>query len=400
MTENLLIILRSGGIAAALLVISVLLTLPGADKRANRCLALLLAILVLNLAHGFYTQSTILETMPYLFMLGFPTYLGLGPLLYFYTRALTDAEWTFGWNHCLHFLPLALTWLLLLPIFLQPPEVKREMIELSRSAGAGQWGVVFIAYVPIVLSLVGYSVACLRQLRRHQTRILDEFSSIEQVNLNWLRGLAVFMILISLSVLLPVPEGSPRLFWFKIISVTLIFYIGHMGIRQPLIFRPGRGGPNSNSEVAAGTPSASTLESRPTDGELNVTASRKYQNTGLSDADAQHYWAQLQTLIEADRPYLDPDLTLAELAQKLEVHPAQLSQIINACAQKNFYDFINERRIQIAQDLLLEQDGRWTILDIALEAGFNSKSTFYSQFKKHSGMTPTAFRRRAQKSPA
>jgi AraC-like DNA-binding protein len=393
MTDDLMIILRSGGIAAALLVISVLLTLPRANRRANRCLALLLFILVLNLVHGFFSRSTIIEALPYLFMLGFPTYLGLGPLLYFYTRALTDPDWSFSRAQWVHFIPLLITWLLLIPLFLQPAEVKQQMVAFSQGSGRAQWGVIFFSYVPIVLSLIGYSAACLIRLQAHRTRILDEFSSIEQVNLNWLRGLAWFMILISLSVLLPVPEEAPRLYWFKVVSVALIFYVGHMGIRQPLIFhhRTDPADPQSDEHQTATLPPEKPLH----DGQIDTTAdsNRKYQSTGLDSEQAQQYWEQLQILMKTDQPYLAPDLSLAELAQKLAIQPAHLSQVINSCAHINFYDFINGYRIQAAKSLLLEGTSKWSILDIALEAGFNSKSTFYTQFKKHAGMTPTAFRR-------
>ncbi len=398
MTDDLMIILRSGGIAAALLVISVLLTLPEANKRANGCLALLLGILVLNLVHGFFTRSTVIEAAPYLFMLGFPTYLGLGPLLYFYTRALTNPDWSFSRSQWVHFIPLLITWLLLIPLFLQPTEVKQQMMVISQGSGRAQWGIIFISYIPIVLSLIGYSTACLIKLRAHRTRILDEFSSTERVNLNWLRGLSWFMILVSLSVLLPVPESVPRLYWFKIVSVALIFYIGHMGIRQPLIFhhRADPTGPQTNEHDAATSLAEQSLHDRQSG--PTADANRKYRSTGLGSEHAQHYWELLTVLMETDKPYLAPNLSLAELAQKLIIQPAQLSQVINSCARMNFYDFINGYRIQAAQKLLLEDASPWSILDIALEAGFNSKSTFYTQFKKHVGMTPTAFRRQLSRS--
>jgi AraC-like DNA-binding protein len=127
-------------------------------------------------------------------------------------------------------------------------------------------------------------------------------------------------------------------------------------------------------------------------------AGRKYQSTGLDNEHAQHHWEQLEVLMETEKPYLEPDLSLGELAQKLAIQSAQLSQVINSCARVNFYDFVNGYRIRAAQNLLLEGASRWSILDIALEAGFNSKSTFYTQFRKHVGMTPTAFRRQ-QSSP-
>ncbi|MBT4520201.1 MAG: AraC family transcriptional regulator [Halieaceae bacterium] len=394
MTEDLLIILSSGGIAAALLVISLLLTLPQANRRANRCLALLLGVLVLNLIHGFYSHSKMIEAVPYLFMLGFPTYLGLGPLLYFYTQAQTNPNWSFSPRQWAHFIPLLAVWLVLIPVFLQPAEIKQQMIIFGQGGGRAQWGAVFIAYIPIALSIIGYSAASLIVLRAHRRRILNEFSSIEQLNLNWLRGLAGFMILVSLSILLPIPESVPRLYWFKIISVVLIFFIGHMGIRQPLIFHP-RGERRETESSEADTSTQIQGQSTPIGQPDSAPgASRKYRSTGLDTVQAKHYWEQLREMMETEKLYLAPDLSLAELAQRLAIQSAQLSQVINSCAHMNFYDFINGHRIKTAQTLLLDDASPWSILDIAMESGFNSKSTFYAQFKKHVGMTPTAYIKR------
>ena len=82
-----------------------------------------------------------------------------------------------------------------------------------------------------------------------------------------------------------------------------------------------------------------------------------------------------------------------ELAATLKVSSNHLSQAINEQSSLNFYDFVNGYRIEAAKQQLTERDPkRYTILGLALDSGFNSKSAFYKGFKKHTGMTPTAFR--------
>ncbi|KAB2844021.1 MAG: AraC family transcriptional regulator, partial [Melioribacteraceae bacterium] len=83
--------------------------------------------------------------------------------------------------------------------------------------------------------------------------------------------------------------------------------------------------------------------------------------------------------------------TIRELAENLNIHPNHLSQIINEKLGQNFFDFINSYRIKEAEKLLLK-NGKKTILEIAFEVGFNSKSTFNAAFKKHTGVTPTAYK--------
>ena len=94
-----------------------------------------------------------------------------------------------------------------------------------------------------------------------------------------------------------------------------------------------------------------------------------------------------------NRRFLDNLLSLETLANELRVSTSQLSKLINEQSSKNFNQLINEYRIEYSKDLLQNNDyDQYTITSIALESGFNSKSTFYTAFKKHTGVTPTQFR--------
>ena len=97
--------------------------------------------------------------------------------------------------------------------------------------------------------------------------------------------------------------------------------------------------------------------------------------------------------MKSQKPYLEPSLNLDKLAEKVSIPPHHLSQILNTCLNHNFFDFINSYRIKESERLLSEQDSyRKTILEILYETGFNSKSVFNTEFKKHTGMTPTQFK--------
>ncbi len=99
--------------------------------------------------------------------------------------------------------------------------------------------------------------------------------------------------------------------------------------------------------------------------------------------------------MENNKPFLEPELTLDQLAGRISVKPRVLSQVINDGLGQNFYDFVNRYRIQEASRLLTNpQDPKITILEVLYEVGFNSKSSFNTLFKKYTGLTPTAFRRK------
>lgn len=98
--------------------------------------------------------------------------------------------------------------------------------------------------------------------------------------------------------------------------------------------------------------------------------------------------------VENDKPYLNPELTLAELSDQLALTPRELSELLNGSAGAHFFDFINRYRVEHAKTLLLKEP-KQSILQTLYESGFNSKSSFNTAFKKHTGLTPSAFRAKA-----
>ena len=111
------------------------------------------------------------------------------------------------------------------------------------------------------------------------------------------------------------------------------------------------------------------------------------------------YLTELEGLMLREKPYREPDLTLPDLAQRLDVPPNYLSQVINERMGYNFFDYINSLRINDAKKLLTDaQYIDQSVMQMAYSVGFNSKSTFNSAFKKFTGETPTAFKSSALES--
>jgi AraC-like DNA-binding protein len=121
---------------------------------------------------------------------------------------------------------------------------------------------------------------------------------------------------------------------------------------------------------------------------------KKYEWSSLTPETSERYLRRLLQSMAEEKLYLDTELTVAKLAEKLSIPPPHLSQIINERLKQSFVDFINTYRVEEAKRKLLDPLKRhYSVLAIAEEAGFNSKSSFNSVFKKHAQMTPSEFRK-------
>lgn len=99
------------------------------------------------------------------------------------------------------------------------------------------------------------------------------------------------------------------------------------------------------------------------------------------------------TYLEAEKPYVNPNLTLNELALQLKVSNRQLSTLVNAELGKTFFDLVNSHRIEEAKRIItVSEDAKMTISEVMYQVGFNSKSSFNTAFKKYTGLTPTEFK--------
>ncbi|MGB1237920.1 MAG: helix-turn-helix domain-containing protein [Pseudomonadales bacterium] len=139
---------------------------------------------------------------------------------------------------------------------------------------------------------------------------------------------------------------------------------------------------------------APELEHPPTHHDLKHSG-KHYRKSGLNDTDVAYYSAQLDQLMQQQQLYLSHDLTLGELAAQLNISSNHLSQVINQKFSLSFYDLLNHYRIEHAKMLLSNPDNhRQSTLELALDAGFGSVSTFYRAFGQQVKMSPSQYRKR------
>ncbi|MBN1154366.1 AraC family transcriptional regulator [candidate division KSB1 bacterium] len=122
----------------------------------------------------------------------------------------------------------------------------------------------------------------------------------------------------------------------------------------------------------------------------------KYQKSGLTNERAQEYKKILLEFMDKEKPYRDNGLTLNQLGAMVNISPHNLSEIFNTQFHQNFFDFINSYRLEDVKQALIDGSKQHlTILALAFDAGFNSKTSFNTIFKKYVHMTPSEYRSKA-----
>lgn len=216
---------------------------------------------------------------------------------------------------------------------------------------------------------VGFLIASLCILRTYHKQIKQSYSAFERINFNSTRNLifvclAAYLFELVLILLLTVGIDGAE-FYNDLINVLFIIALFLFGYNE-LIY------------------STSTATS--------VVKEEKYKKSTLKSDTSKQIAENLRNYMLEHRPYLNPELTLKNLAELMDLQHHNLSQVINENFGQNYYEFINSYRIEEAKRLLKEPNYRdYTLTAIGFEAGFNSKSAFYAAFKKSTGVSPAKF---------
>jgi len=383
------------------LILAGVLAVRRRNRTANRLLAVAMLAFTIFLTTSVYHAAGLEQVFPHFFGAAYPMPLLYGPLIYLYAVTASDRSRRLTRWDALHFAPFMLAIVAGLPIYLMSGPDK---IALYQALQRGELPLVIRVINPLkLLSGVSYATITLLFLRRHRARIKDSYSSLERVNLQWLVRLAaaaaaiwVLAVVFEVTELLQSPAFRRGDDIITLAIALLVYDIGYMALRQSEIFRFDTADyPVVGAESAAppgSLPPASAIVP-----ESVVEAERggsRYERSGLSDWEAAALKSALLRVMDQDRPWQDSDLTLADLARRLSTTPHKLSEVLNSQLEKSFYDFVNGYRVRYVQRRIESEDARnLKILSLALDAGFASKSTFNDVFKKHTGKTPSAYRR-------
>lgn len=361
-------------------VFSVLFTLLLLAKkqrsRADYILALWF-LLILMAISTIYINHNSLPAPQWLFDLTDGSVYLHGPIIWFYARALTDNQFRFKKRDALHLLPFLLGTSYLLYYSLggrAAPEPGREVVLITK-----------MALLPV------YGIAVLMHLAQHKRNVTNYYSFTEKIMLRWLQFLVWgFLIIWAIAVISQFvyaygEQDIPQYggLFTNLALCLFVLIIGYFGIRQTTIFVPAH-----LLEGARETPEPQT-------GKAGIPNGKKSEMETSADEmewpDKKKYY-QLVHLMETEKPYLDGELTLFKLAIQVQLPPHQISKLINNYGGVNFFDFVNQYRVEevkkkIRQQAHVEQ----TLLALALDCGFNSKASFNRAFKKWAGQTPREY---------
>lgn len=390
------------GIAQNIALAFALVRARSTNALANRILTGILIVFSFSLADGFLFETNYFLKYPHLIAVEWPTAFLYGPLAFLYVRTLTSAEgFALKWNHLVHLAPFGMHALLLTPFYLLTGEEKARVIELLLSQMKKEPGFnLDPMLLVLVIQMAVYLVVSLRLIMAYSEKLKQHFSSVEKINLTWLRDL--FIALFCLWCVFSIVSGfAPRfgvykesIFFVRLMEAVVILVMGFKGLRQSRVFvRIEALQTAENSKTATEGPLAVPAFADEARIVTDSAEKDKYRKSSLTDGEAMKIIRQLTVMMEQDKPFLEPELTLPELSGRLSVSPNHLSQVINGELKRTFFDFVNEYRVGEARRLLTAPEyGHLSILGIAMEAGFNSKNAFYSAFKKYTGMTPSQFK--------
>lgn len=342
---------------------------------ANQVLAAWLLIICVEMIIVLVNETLVelypIKILPYLY----------GPLLLLYAKWMTTEKPQFNPGYLWHFAPF-FAFLIAALIFIDEPVMHGTEGFLVRDR--------FVPFrifygATFFLSITVYSIATFVVIHRHQKRIKELLSySSGKVTLRWLLGLSItfytgyvlMFIFGGIDILMDFMNFDP--YELSFIGLTLLtFLFGVFGFHQPSIFEEVVHYSENNEEKG-------NEESEP----------RKYLRSGLKQKDVALYIKQLDKHMAESKPYLDRELSIYDLSKQLKIPRHFLSEVINEHLGKNFYNLVNDYRVEEVKRRLEDPEYKQlTILAIAYDSGFNAKSSFNTIFKEKTGITPSEYQK-------
>ncbi len=346
-------------------------------NNANLFLGGLIFVFFAFFLQAFLYRFHLLEQFPYLLALGSPALFLLGPFAYFYFRACTQKGYRLRPIDGLHLLPFFVNFLFFIPELLKSGEERiADYIAFLNSGeffNQGEWELFIKSMHGIV-----YFIISLRFILLYRKNLSNETAVIDTTFHRWMLLLVSLLALPVTCIWFYLNADYQR---FIILIQLLSFFLILLSIYAAALFKP---------ELFHRFPHQMLIP------ESSEEQKKKYESSNLQELQKDKYIENLSTYFTKHKPYLLPDLTLSQLSEQINIPAHYLSQVINEKLECTFLDFINRYRVEAAKTKLTNPKlSHYTIMAIAYEAGFNSKSTFYAAFKKFSGMTPSAYRKQA-----
>jgi AraC-like DNA-binding protein len=376
--------------------LSILLFTKYNNFHANKYLGFLILFYSLFIFNYFYSHiDFIIENYPHtaMFLSGLPFL--FGPLHLIYIGELTDSRFSFDRFNWLHFVPFFLYKIYYLQAFFVSAD---ELTNIIRQIYQQNLPLhIMVSNVTVAIIGFSYMIKALGVFNRYSKKIRFTFSSLDKINLKWLRfftyvALFIWSIVFIRSGLLLMNITfeflSPLV---PLLTSLTVYATGYIGMLKTDIFVQ----PDINENISQAKELAVEFEDIKTPIEQDE---QKYRKSGLTEEKSDEYLEKLKSLMDKKQIYTNPEITLRNLSEKIGTSTHNISEVINTRLNQNFFDFINHYRVQkVKEDLVDKNKDHLTLFGIANEAGFNSKSGFNAIFKRYTGKTPSEYRRQIEK---
>lgn len=366
---NLIILLGAGHG----LLLSLLLVFSRRNSRlGNVLLALVLVFYTLPVLRVVLLDMDVFHSYQ-LWFLSLELLYGLGPSLYLYAKTVSEPNYVLRKTDFIHFVPVILE----IVYYFSP--VYRQLGQYTLTAPQDIYHLIWIIeQVGSIVSIMVYLVLTNIILWKYGRWLRGNYSDTAKRALTWLRRPVILY-------------STFFALWFGTRAVDVFRFDDSMSIEPyyPLLILL------SFSTYWIGTRGYFEIQ---IDVDGFGQSERKINIDPSDDVLLVPVYRELTRVMVQEKPFLDDDLSLSQLASQLKVNPRLLSRAINIKAGKNFYDFINQFRIDEFKRLVTTADKSKSLIDLAHDCGFGSKATFNNAFKRFTGMTPSEFRKRQQPS--
>jgi AraC-like DNA-binding protein len=307
----------------------------------------------------------------WLMIVNVPLLLIQSPFLYIYVNSVLKGKKKFNPIYLLHFIPVLLFIIAYYVIIDEIPSEK-ENFDIHQY----KFYPIIISFFPLIILLaVYYIVKSFIRVRKYQKKILKHFSYTESIDFKWLKNLIIINMIVWIILFILVFLFSKYDLLIQIHNIILIavsiavFLLGYFGFLRTDVF---------------------ITQFKQIDKQIKSYPHKKKETT--INPEVENQINALRSFMENEKPFLENKLTIKQLADMLELQPYQLSILLNDVLNKNFFDFVNEYRVEEVKKQM-KVNKTYTLMGIAYDCGFNSKSSFNRIFKNVTGFTPSEFQK-------
>lgn len=386
-SSNLLLFVVGAGILQGIFLACLIYYNPKGDRSVNLYLALYILCYCIPML-----SPVVQHFLSWQFMIIIDPFLTLlGPFLYLYVSSFkVKITWQKAWPHYVFFFLFAVyDYYLYLTLMSHYPLSSQLPLEIPSHPLS------IIRMIARIAQMVTYFFLARNALAGYRRLIHHMFSETSSINLNWVRWLIngyIILLFIMVGLYILILKHPAQFGLIILINTALVtpylYAVTFKGMSQPTLWQIRRAEGKQSIEkdmveVEAPEPVIAQHET-------------KYQKDIFNPEKIDDIAARVTALMQEEKLYLNSELTLQDLADKLNVPAYLVTYAINGGLKKNFYDLVNGYRVEEAKRLLLDPKGRNSkILAVGLDAGFNSKTTFNTVFKKFTGFTPSDFKGQA-----